>query len=377
VAQREDLRVLVPAARREQPQQHGPSPCHNAPRHMSTPPTVIARNADSIGTTAPTSMDEVFGSGNLHQDGRRRPRAPRRHGARRGAPAGARRGEDAERAGQGAEGGRAGGGRAGPLLAAWLLLALYPDEDLPGDFDDNRDVHYSELGKPLDATEFTDGLRRCLGDGLTRLDQSLAKGTAGGVRIITRQGSPWVSVPKRLPRGVRVHRGARLQALAAAEEHRRDPALRPGPGLAAWPRLEKILKKGPVNWELISRNYDCGAAIAGNGWFETDATVRSGEFKVFHPERTVALPFPVSRRLSGGWPVCACSVAGLPAREPADCRLARWKASSKTAEPAMADEPGGDVEEPVEGVNGEQAGGCPAAAQRPGDADHAGQDETL
>jgi hypothetical protein len=252
-----------------------------------------------------------------------------------------------------------------------------PDEDLPGDFDDNRDVHYSELGKPLDATEFTDGLRRCLGDGLTRLDQSLAKGTAGGVRIITRQGSPWVSVPKRLPRGVRVHRAARLQALAAAEEHRRDPALRPGPGLAAWPRLEKILKKGPVNWELISRNYDCGAAIAGNGWFETDATVRSGEFKVFHPERTVALPFPVSRRLSGGWPVCACSVAGLPAREPADCRLARWKASSKTAEPAMADEPGGDVEEPVEGVNGEQAGGCPAAAQRPGDADHAGQDETL
>jgi hypothetical protein len=59
------------------------------------------------------------------------------------------------------------------------------------------------------------------------------------------------------------------------------------------------------------------AAIAGNGWFETDATVRSGEFKVFHPERTVALPFPVSRRLSGGWPVCACSVAGLPACEPA------------------------------------------------------------
>jgi hypothetical protein len=23
-----------------------------------------------------------------------------------------------------------------------------PDEDLPGDFEDNRDVHYSELGKP-------------------------------------------------------------------------------------------------------------------------------------------------------------------------------------------------------------------------------------
>jgi hypothetical protein len=43
-----------------------------------------------------------------------------------------------------------------------------PDEDLPGDFEDNRDVHYA----------------------------ALAKGTADGVRIITRQGSPWVSVPK-------------------------------------------------------------------------------------------------------------------------------------------------------------------------------------
>ena len=71
-----------------------------------------------------------------------------------------------------------------------------PDEDLPGDFEDNRDVHYAELGKPLDATEFIAGLRKRLGDGLTRLDTALARGTSGGVRIITRQGSPWVSVPK-------------------------------------------------------------------------------------------------------------------------------------------------------------------------------------
>ena len=71
-----------------------------------------------------------------------------------------------------------------------------PDEDLPGDFEDNRDVHYSELGKPLDAAEFIEGLRRRLDEGLTRLDTALANGTSGGVRIITRQGSPWVSVPK-------------------------------------------------------------------------------------------------------------------------------------------------------------------------------------
>jgi TnpA family transposase len=71
-----------------------------------------------------------------------------------------------------------------------------PDEDLPGEFEDNRDVHYAELGKPLDATEFVAGLRKRLDDGLTRLDTALAKGTSGGVRVITRQGSPWVSVPK-------------------------------------------------------------------------------------------------------------------------------------------------------------------------------------
>ena len=71
-----------------------------------------------------------------------------------------------------------------------------PDEDLPVDFEDNRDVHYSELGKPLDAAEFTGGLRKRLDAGLTRLDKALARNTSGGVRIITRQGSPWVSVPK-------------------------------------------------------------------------------------------------------------------------------------------------------------------------------------
>ena len=71
-----------------------------------------------------------------------------------------------------------------------------PDEDLPGDFEDNRDVHYAELGKPLDAAEFTAGLKRRLAESLTRLDTALARGTSGGVRIITRQGSPWVSVPK-------------------------------------------------------------------------------------------------------------------------------------------------------------------------------------
>ncbi|MGH3304903.1 MAG: Tn3 family transposase, partial [Streptosporangiaceae bacterium] len=91
-----------------------------------------------------------------------------------------------------------------------------PDEDLPGDFEDNRDVHYAELGKPLDATDFVDGLRKRLGEALTRLDTGLARGTTGGVRIITRQGSPWVSVPKldKLPEP------GNLRALKAEVERR-------------------------------------------------------------------------------------------------------------------------------------------------------------
>lgn len=66
-----------------------------------------------------------------------------------------------------------------------------PDEDLPGDFDDNRDVHYAELGKPLDAAAFIADLQARHRDALDRLDAAMATGTTGGVRIITRGGQPW------------------------------------------------------------------------------------------------------------------------------------------------------------------------------------------
>jgi TnpA family transposase len=71
-----------------------------------------------------------------------------------------------------------------------------PDEDLPGDFEDNRDVHYAALSKPLDATAFVADLKTRLRAGLDRLDTALATGTSGGVRIVTRKGQPWISVPK-------------------------------------------------------------------------------------------------------------------------------------------------------------------------------------
>ncbi|MDQ2738191.1 MAG: Tn3 family transposase [Actinomycetota bacterium] len=86
-----------------------------------------------------------------------------------------------------------------------------PDVDLPGDYEDNRDVHYAALGQPQDPTEFIAELRRKLAAGLARLDDGLAQKTTGGVKIGTRQGSSWISVPK-LPKLVEPDNLAKLKA---------------------------------------------------------------------------------------------------------------------------------------------------------------------
>lgn len=71
-----------------------------------------------------------------------------------------------------------------------------PDEDLPGDFETNRDVHYAALSKPMDSTEFIADLKSRLTAGLDRLNTGLVEGTTGGVKITTRKGKTWVNVPK-------------------------------------------------------------------------------------------------------------------------------------------------------------------------------------
>lgn len=71
-----------------------------------------------------------------------------------------------------------------------------PDADLPGDFADHREGHYSRLGQPLDPSEFIATLRGQLSDALTDLDTAIAAGDTGGVRIGTRRGAPWITVPK-------------------------------------------------------------------------------------------------------------------------------------------------------------------------------------
>lgn len=70
-----------------------------------------------------------------------------------------------------------------------------PEQDLPPDFAENRDVHYRALKKPRDPQAFVADLQARLGAALTRLDTALAQGTTGGVRITKRKGEPWITVP--------------------------------------------------------------------------------------------------------------------------------------------------------------------------------------
>ena len=71
-----------------------------------------------------------------------------------------------------------------------------PEDDLPGDFELNRDVHYAALRQPTDPTTFIDDLRSRLTGALDRLQQALVAGTCGGVTITTRYDQPWIRVPK-------------------------------------------------------------------------------------------------------------------------------------------------------------------------------------
>lgn len=71
-----------------------------------------------------------------------------------------------------------------------------PEEDMPENFEDNRDVHYAALNKPLLAAEFVEDLKRRHRAALDKLNTALAENTSGGVRIMTKNGQAWISVPK-------------------------------------------------------------------------------------------------------------------------------------------------------------------------------------
>ncbi len=74
-----------------------------------------------------------------------------------------------------------------------------PEDDLPGDFETAREVHYAALRQPADAAVFVTGLRERMTAALDRLAAALGDGSAGGVKVITRHGDPWITVPKLEP----------------------------------------------------------------------------------------------------------------------------------------------------------------------------------
>jgi TnpA family transposase len=77
----------------------------------------------------------------------------------------------------------------------WAAKWRNPDEDLPADFEAHRQVHYAAIRAPLDGQEFVDDLKRRLGAALTMFNDALAGGTTGGVKVTTRRGEPWLSIP--------------------------------------------------------------------------------------------------------------------------------------------------------------------------------------
>ncbi|MET8509792.1 Tn3 family transposase [Streptomyces sp. NPDC004787] len=74
-----------------------------------------------------------------------------------------------------------------------------PEDDLPGDFEATRAVHYAAIRRPQDPGEFITGLKKRMTEALDRLSMALLDGSAGGVKVTTRRGEPWITVPKLEP----------------------------------------------------------------------------------------------------------------------------------------------------------------------------------
>ncbi|MER7490335.1 hypothetical protein ABTY20_31515 [Streptomyces sp. NPDC126497] len=71
-----------------------------------------------------------------------------------------------------------------------------PEDALPGDFEHARTVHYAAIRQPMDPQESITDLKRQMTVGLDRLSGALADGSAGGVKVTTRKGEPWITVPR-------------------------------------------------------------------------------------------------------------------------------------------------------------------------------------
>ena len=71
-----------------------------------------------------------------------------------------------------------------------------PAADLPADFDQRRGDHYAALGQPPDPAGFVAAVRGRLETSLASLAEGIHAGSTGGVRVGTREGQAWVTVPR-------------------------------------------------------------------------------------------------------------------------------------------------------------------------------------
>ncbi len=156
-----------------------------------------------------------------------------------------------------------------------------PEHDLPGDFEATRAVHYAAIRQPLNPRAFIADLKKRMATGLDRPSAALADGSAGGVKVTTRKGEPWITVPKLEPlteptglqalkdeiesQYVDTH-GASVVGFAFTEllNFRLLPRLknigsirlyRPDDAPPGWPALGASLTR-PIRWELIEKQYD-------------------------------------------------------------------------------------------------------------------------
>jgi len=66
-----------------------------------------------------------------------------------------------------------------------------PEEDLPKDFEQSREVYYQALKQPLKAEAFISCLQQEMGEALTQLEQNISNNAQ--VRILRRDNG-WISV---------------------------------------------------------------------------------------------------------------------------------------------------------------------------------------
>jgi len=70
-----------------------------------------------------------------------------------------------------------------------------PEEDLPTDFEDNRDVHYANLRQPLDAGVFIAAMKEAMRGSMAEAAAAISKKRSGGTKVKTHRGEPRWHVP--------------------------------------------------------------------------------------------------------------------------------------------------------------------------------------